>query len=63
MGKHHGFGGPDMALKLKAAFYLEMPKSHFKQNKIDNLLSSRAIPVSRAREVTLIIFSSLSWFE
>ena len=49
MGKRRGFGGPDVALKLKAAFYLERPKSHFKQNKIGNPLSSRAIPVSRAR--------------
>jgi Holliday junction resolvase RusA-like endonuclease len=50
MGKRRGFGGPDVALKLKAAaFYLERLKSHFKQNKIGNPLSSRAIPVSRAR--------------
>ena len=46
MEKHRGLGGPDTALKLEAAFYLEMPKSHFKQNKIGNPLSSRAIPVS-----------------
>jgi hypothetical protein len=45
MENHRGLGGPDTALKLEAAFYLEMPKSHFKQNKIGNPLSSRAIPV------------------
>ena len=50
MGKRRGFGGPDAALlKLKAAFYLKRPKSHFKQNKIGNPLSSRAISVSWAR--------------